>query len=99
MEVNTLIELLRTRLHWLMATLGLIVILVIWNIYPTGASPLGDLIVTWMPVLFFVAVTLMFLRLAQRGIDETKRRNDERMERIERQLEHIVELLNETQGR
>jgi membrane protein implicated in regulation of membrane protease activity len=89
-----MVEPLRTRLPWLIATLGLIAVLVVWNIYPAGASPLGDVIVTWMPALFFVAITVMFLSLAQRGVDETRRRNEERMDRIEKQLGRIVELLD-----
>lgn len=94
-----MVELLRVKLPWLWAALGLIAVLVVWSIYPVGASPLGDVLLTWAPVLLFVAIAIFFLGLAQRGIDKTKRQNEERMDRIERHLERIVELLDSPRDR
>ena len=94
-----MVELLRVRLPWLWAALGLIAVLVFWNIYPVGGSLLGDVLLTWAPALLFVAITIFFLGLAQRGIDKAKRQNEERLDRIERHLERIVELLDNPRDR
>jgi hypothetical protein len=67
-------EATRVKLFWLLVPLGFIAVLLFWNFYRVGTSPLGDAFIDWLPGLTFAAIITiaLFLGLSKRVADKRR---------------------------
>lgn len=74
--------------------LFLVVVAIFWSFSP-GGTKFTEVLLAWLPALFFCALTLAFLSYAARDGEKRRQRRDAHMENVERQLERIAQAVEQ----
>jgi type VI protein secretion system component VasK len=77
-------------LMWLL--LFFVVVFVFWNLSSPG-TPFVDVLLSWLPALFFVVLIVLFMSYSMRDLTEARKKKEAHMENVARQLERIAEAL------